>query len=591
MNQKFSSKIIQRGLWMGALLLSAVAASAGTLVTFQVDMTEQIGSTFNPPGDTVTANGTFNGWSTGVTLTNNPAAANTNLYTGTVNDTTDANGTVLIWKYVIDGTEYESTYSGNNRCAQLPAAGGSLLLPAAFYDDAGPTITANVTFQVDMAEQVNVGAFDTNTGSTVEVYGNFSGWGSEGTLTNDAAITTTNAVGIVSSNVYVGTFAITAPTNGTQEFKYVTQPNTVYESPASFDSDVDNNNNRFFITTSQTLSIVAFSDKPLTTTVTNNVTFEVDMTALLITGAFTTNETVTLNGDFNNWTGQIMSNNPASSTPNVYSTSVTIVDAAGATHAYKFVENGTYESLANNRTFNLLNVSGSFTNGPFYFNNQVPVGADFLSTNCMVTFTVNMTNAVGIGTGTSVVFDNTYPSSDTVWINGLDNGINNDFWTWAQPPFPGGAAGYQMTQIPNTLLFTITLPVNQGQSGDLIYKYSIDGYDNEAGFADNHERWVRSQPNYTMPVDTFGSQGTTTQSEISFGNLAITNLGNSQVQLSWLGRDGVALQTTTDLSSSGVWTTQPLTDGTNLMVAPGGEASTNYSTGPGSLFYRLIGPQ
>jgi hypothetical protein len=237
----------------------------------------------------------------------------------------------------------------------------------------------------------------------------------------------------------------------------------------------------------------------------------------------------------------------------------------------------------------LLNTSGNLTNGPFYFNNQVPVGSDFLSTNCMVTFTVNMTNAVGVGTE-NIAFDNTYPSSDTVWINGLDNGLNNNFWTWAQAPFPGGATGYQMTQISNTLLFTITLPVNQGQSADVIYKYSIDGYDNEAGFADNHQRWVRSQPNYTMPVDTFGSQGAATQSEISFGNLAVTNLGGGQVQLSWLGRNGVALQTTSNLNPA-VWISQPLTDGTNLMVAPGGEASTNYSIAPGNQFYRLIGPQ
>jgi hypothetical protein len=588
MNRKFSLKFIHCGLWMGALLLGAVAAYAQTQVTFQVDMTEQIGSTFNPPGDNVSVHGTFNGWGAGVTLTNNPAAANTNLYTGTVTDTSDANGTVVIYKYVIDTNDYENTWSGNNRCAQLPAGGGSLIVPAAFYDDAGPMITANVTFQVNMAEQINVGAFDTNTGSSVEVYGYFNGWAAGDTLTNDTSILTTNSTGTVTSNVYVGTFAIMAPTNSTDEYKYVVQPGPVYESPLSSDSDVDNNNNRFFINTTATLPDVYFGDKPLTVTVTNNVTFEVDMTALLISGAFNTNETVTLNGDFNNWTGQAMSNTPA--TPNLYSTAVTIVDAAGATHAYKFVENGTYESLANNRTFTLLDTSGSFTNGPFYFNNQVPVGADFLSTNCMVTFTVNMSNAVGVGSE-PIVFDNMYPSSDTVWINGLYNGLNNNFWTWAQAPFPGGASGYQMTQIPNTLLFTITLPVNQGQSADLIYKYSLDGYDNEAGFADNHERWVRSQPNYTMPVDTFGSQGGSTQSEISFGNLAITNIGNNQVQLSWLGRDGVELQTSTNLSATNYWTSQPLTDGTNLMVAPGGEASTNYTVGPGGLFFRLIGPQ
>jgi hypothetical protein len=147
-----------------------------------------------------------------------------------------------------------------------------------------------------------------------------------------------------------------------------------------------------------------------------------------------------------------------------------------------------------------------------------------------------------------------------------------------------------MTQIPNTFLFTITLPVNKGQSADLIYKYSINGLDDEAGFGDNHERWIRSQPNYTMPVDTYASQGASTQTEIPFGNLAITQTTNNQIQLSWLGRPGVQLQTTPTLSPA-VWTSQPFTDGTNLLVAPGGTASTNYTTGASSLFYRLVGPQ
>jgi hypothetical protein len=147
-----------------------------------------------------------------------------------------------------------------------------------------------------------------------------------------------------------------------------------------------------------------------------------------------------------------------------------------------------------------------------------------------------------------------------------------------------------MTQIPNTTLFTITLPINQGQNEYLEYKYSMEGYDNEAGFNDNHYRWIRSLPDYTMPVDTFGSQGTSSSYEISFGNLAITNLGNQQVQVSWLGRNGVELQTTPGLSPA-AWVSQPLTDGTNLTVGPGGEASTNYTIGSGSLFYRLTGPQ
>jgi hypothetical protein len=205
----------------------------------------------------------------------------------------------------------------------------------------------------------------------------------------------------------------------------------------------------------------------------------------------------------------------------------------------------------------------------------------------MVTFTVNMTNGTGTGPGGTATFDNQYPSSDSIYINGLYNGVNNSFWTWGGL----GDPAYQMTQIPNTMLFTITLPVNQGQNELLIYKYSINGLDDEAPSGDNHERWIRSLPNYTMPVDTYASQGTTNEVEIGFGNLAITTASSNQVQISWLGRDGVHLQTATTIGPNAVWTSLNQTDGTNLIVAPGGTASTNYDIGKGNLFYRLSGPQ
>lgn len=294
----------------------------------------------------------------------------------------------------------------------------------------------------------------------------------------------------MTSNVYQITLPVKNCTNAANDFKYVTQPGTGWESPSS--ADANGQGNRWFINTvSQTLPVVYFNDQPL-------------------------NESASALIDF-----------------------VTV-------------------------------------------------------TNCEVTFTVQMTNAVGTnvtgGVTNIIPFDNMYPSANTVWINGVNAGQNGSWWGWATYPISGGASGYQMTQIPNTTLFTITLPINQGQNEYLEYKYSMEGYDNEAGFNDNHYRWIRSLPDYTMPVDTFGSQGTSSSYEISFGNLAITNLGNQQVQVSWLGRNGVELQTTPGLSPA-AWVSQPLTDGTNLTVGPGGEASTNYTIGSGSLFYRLTGPQ
>jgi hypothetical protein len=569
-------------------------------VTFQVDMSEQVtNGTFVPGTDTVSVHGTFNGWGSGYNLTNNPAGANTNLYSGTLADTGDPDGGVLIYKFVIDGSSYENTTDGNNRCAQLPAGGGNLVLPTPFYADAGSPISANVTFQVDMAEQIYLGNFDTNNGAYVEVHGSFNGWGGGDVLTNDPTIMTTNATGTVSSNVYVGTFAIDGSTNGTEEYKYVIQPGNQYENPSALDGDRDNNNNRFLVINSQTLPVVSFSDRPLVfNKVTNNVTFEIDMTTQIEVGNFSTNNnTIEIHGDFNNWgSGQTMTNDPASGNPDIYSTVITYVDTGGAERYFKYViqpgsqwENvSAPNNVGGNRYLFLEQTSGSFTNGPVYYSDEPPSALiDFVTaTNCMVTFTVNMTNGTGCGPGGCATFDNSTNSSDLIYINGLNNGVNNSFWTWGSL----GDSAYQMTQIPNTLLFTITVPVDEGQSDLLIYKYSINGLDDEAPSGDNHERWIRSLPDYTMPVDTYASQGTANQVEVGFGDLTVSNAGNNQIELSWLGRRGVHLQTTTNLSS-GQWTDQYLTDGTNLIVAPGGMASTNYTVGPGSLFYRLVGPQ
>lgn len=586
------------------MLLTAAAAFADTQVTFQVDMTYAIqNSLFDPATQTVAARGTFDGWaSPGFGLTNNTAAANPNLYSGTFDDTTDANGGVTAWQFVTvtagNIAAYSSQHDGDNYCAALPTtSGASVVAPVVFFDDDGPSITADVTFRVDMAEQVNLGTFDTNASSTIEVHGVDGNWGSDLTLTNDPTIRTTNAVGIVTSNVYVGTMTITGPTNGAEEFKYVINSNNAgdaWEGPKTANADPDSGN-RFFLITPQTLPIVGFSDQLLTVTVTNNVTFEIDMTTQIGVGNFPSGNTVEIHGDFvdANWDGPItMTNNTASATPNIYSTVIQYIGPAGAQRYFKYViqpgsqwENISAANAINgNRWFDLPNTNGDFVVGPVYYSDQSPSTTnDFvLLPSTMVTFTVNMTNAVGNDT---VVFDG---SGLPVYINGLNNGVNNSFWTWGvlQP------TTYQMTNIPGTDLYSITLPVNAGQQANLVYKYSINGVDDEAGFADNHQRWIRSMPNYTMPVDTFASQGSSAQSEISFGNLAVSKTSASQVQLSWLGRRGVELQTTTNLLSAGsVWTNQIQTDGANLIVAPGGMVSTNYTIGQGNLFYRLVGPQ
>src|SRR6185503_1208155 len=115
-------------VFAGLLLGAAVTAGASNILTFQVDMSQQIaGATFDPTTNHVYVSGTLNGFASstaianGLLLTNDPASANPALYTGTTNDTVDANGSQMAWKFVTDAPGfsgnggYETTLSGGNR--------------------------------------------------------------------------------------------------------------------------------------------------------------------------------------------------------------------------------------------------------------------------------------------------------------------------------------------------------------------------------------------------------------------------------------------------------------------------------------------
>ncbi|HWD19045.1 MAG TPA: hypothetical protein VHB20_07170 [Verrucomicrobiae bacterium] len=581
MNQKLSTRAVSRLLCLGALVCSAAAVSAAdSKISFQVDMSTAAANGFVLGTDPVSVHGTFNNWGAGVALTNDPNGSNPNLFTGVYDDTLEANGSVTHFKYVYthNGSDnYENPTSGQPRCFLLPVnSGDTLVTPLAYYNDAANDILVTVNFQVDMSEQVNLGLFDTNTG-VVEIHGSFNSWGAAPLALNSP-----------NSDIYSGDVQMYASPGAAEEYKVVANGN--YENPTSADGDNNNNNNRFFAAVDQTLPPVNFSDVPFSTiTVTNTVTFQIDMGVQEVVGAFNpSSNQVVIHGDLDGWgSGITMTNDPNSANTNIYSAVHTYTGGPGTLENYKYViEPGTqWENVSTpsgNRQFALPHTNGNFTIGPDFFSFQGSnTISDFLAATTLVTFTVNMTNAVGVGDGT--VFD---PNANQVFLNGLNNGNENSFWAWG----PGnGPSQFLMTEIGSSLLYTVTVPVNRGQSLDLVYKYSIDGFDDEAGFGDNHNRYVRSLGTYTMPVDKFGAQGSSSLSEPSFSGPTVVKNGNN-ISISWLGRPGAHLQTTSSLTAPVVWTPDLNTDGANLIVAPGGIATTNMPIGSGDKFFQVVKP-
>lgn len=566
-----------------------VAHAQSTFITFSVDMSVQIGNaTFVPGTDTISVHGTFNGWGAGVNLVlDQDPSSNGTTYTNTVNDTSDANGGQVQYKFVdsnagIGNGGYESLPTGQNRDALLPSASGaSLVLPTAFFADAGSPVANNVIFQVDVSQQIALGNFVNDGSSYVEVRGLFNGWtGGVDILTNDPSILVTNQFGLVTSNVWVGTFSVSASPGGAEAYKYVLQPGTVWDSPDAVNSD--GGGNRYFANVAQTLPLVNFSDSPFAPLC--SVTFAVDMSAQAVLGNWNSFESVDLAGTFNNWSYSAtpMTNNPTASNTNIYYAVVAI--GQGSTPQYKFTfegaggtdwENPAAPTLGGNRFFTVPSVA-STNLPPVFFSDTSVYG--LLSTDMWVTFTVDMTGASQYPSGPAFT-----PGSDEVFVN--SQAFNGAWMNW--DPISLGA--YQLFQAGAGSLYTNTFLIPMGSALTTIYKYGINGADNEAASGNNHGRVIRSLATgvYSFPADTFGNQ----YNEPSFGQLAVGQMSGGTVPVSWLGAPNVQVQTSTNLTS-GAWVNHPETGGAvwsaGISSTNGLISVTNWPAGSGTLFFRLM---
>jgi hypothetical protein len=593
MNIKSKQRTFLAGLLLGvAGIINSHAQSS--FVTISVDMGTNIANgTFNPGnGDSVVVVGSFNNWGPSALLSQEGSST---IYTNTVDDTNDANGTSINYKFQSDigGVyAYEGTFGGNNRAVALPAtSGGSVTAPTPFFSDDGAPVTNGVTFQVDMSQQINLGLF-TNGSSTVVVSGAFNGWpgaASTNVLTWTPSILQTNQFGLVTSNVYTGTWPITASPNASSQYKFVENGN--YES-----SPVNNaSGNRYYYVLSATptlvLPIVFYNDQPFAPIC--QVTFSVDMSAQLYFGTWTPSDGVFCQGINGNWSdvnqglanATQMTNNPTAANTNIYY--VTFPAGEGSSQQWKFTYNGTsgtvYEQPTstggNNRSLTVPTVS-AYTVPTVLFSDQSI--NDLLISNVNVTFSVDMTHAVEYGTG--IAFD---PSTDVVYVNGA----------WIDWPAWTGIAlqSYQLTNNPvgaNPNVYSGTFEVPIGNSITMTYKYGIndgtDGIDNEAASGQNHVRIIRNFPtgSYALPTDTFGDQ----YNEPQFGELSVAPAPGGTVKLSWLGAPNVQVQTASTIN--GAWTTQSQTAGalwSSGVGSPNGFVSvTNWPAGGGGTFFRLL---
>jgi hypothetical protein len=227
------------------------------------------------------------------------------------------------------------------------------------------------------------------------------------------------------------------------------------------------------------------------------VTFQVDMSAEILAGQFNpVLDYVSVGGSFNGWsTGMVFTNDPGATNPNLYSAAITITNVPGTTNYYKFVADGgddlgweqPVSTGGNNRTFVFNPTDNQQILPPVYFSDLSP--SEIVVSNTLVTFTVDMTGAVG---NEGHIFDST---NDSVYLNG--NFL--DWWSWGEPP-----ATALLTNVPGTDLYTLTLTVSAGSPRMLVYNYGINGFDDEPGSPQSHVRYIPGSGNVILQTDIFG---------------------------------------------------------------------------------------
>jgi hypothetical protein len=606
-------KTMKHALLAGLLLCAAgiMTVQANTIVTFSVNMATNLANgTFNPPPpdgtgtDICSVRGNFltNAWSVpGLVLVRQGSSTVwTNTYD--VPNTSMPNGRAISYRFTRNGTDSgnESTASWDNRAVVLPlTSGASLAPPTPYFGDVGPGATNIVTFQVDMSEQIVLNHF-TNGVSPLDIRGSFNGWGNTGlNFTRDPSILVTNynpafpPGGIVTSNVYVITVPIehgaqvagTPATNSYMQWKAVMNGGS-WETGGSIRTNFNDNDNRFWCNnTNQVLPIVSFSDLPYAPLA--QARLNVDMSAVALFDPNYVYPSVTVWGTFNNWANGVdLTNNPAAVNTNIFSGIITVVQ--GAENTYQFRYTNSYK-LANNidsgwvydfvdgiadlthrRTLTVPSPITS-TNIPVVFFNGLSTN-DYLTMDTVVTFSVNMTNAVG---SEGHVFD---PINDTVYINGDFDG--NGWFSWNPIALAGRVCN---NNPPGSQVYSFQYTFPQGHQRRLEYQYSTSysvintttGDETLSGL--NHVRYIRgTSGNYTLPLDTFGSM----IAEPKFGNLAIGPASGGSLPVTWLGYPGVYLQSRTNLIS-GTWQNN---------LATGGQNSTNWPNSSGNQFFRLVQP-
>ncbi len=372
---------------------------------------------------------------------------------------------------------------------------------------AGVAGATNVTFQVNMTFAETTFGFDSTAPDSVVVRGDLNGWAG-----NAYALADTNGDG-----VYVGTFDITRSSYpDTSGFKFV-----IHDTSGADVWENDISNRELIIpddTNPVVLDTVWFDDQEPVATTNVEVYFQVDMSVQELLGNFDpTVDIVVVRGNqpaIGNWGGETLLTKDL--VTGFYSAWIQFNDLVPGEVQYKYVyitggSGGTdnWESR-DNRTFTVTgtetdtdaNGYGEISLDVVYYDDSD--ASNYLTSPKDITFNVDARPAYyKLADPDSAIVDvqsgDIVTSIDAVNVAGYFNG-----WPWGSFTVPEQT----LTDTDGDSIFTTTITFPEGTARDFIYKYGLNGYDVEAGFAQNHEVMLTDDGVAIAISDTFGIQGT-----------------------------------------------------------------------------------
>src|SRR5690348_11901874 len=193
-----------------------------------------------------------------------------------------------------------------------------------------------VTFQDNMSAQSGLGNFNPATDSVVVAGDVINNWNTTASpLTNDLS----------NPGIWKGTFDLTGSAGNTVQYKYVmnTAGGLVWEGNVGAGGGTGNRT--FALAGSgQTLPVVYFNNATNSTSVTNLITFQLDLSVQILLGNFDpASGTVNLAGEFNGWSASAtpMTNSPTDTS--IWEVTLPLSGGVGTALGYKYLMNGTWE--------------------------------------------------------------------------------------------------------------------------------------------------------------------------------------------------------------------------------------------------------